>query len=167
MYAVIKTGGKQYRVKAGEQVRFELMAAEVGAPVSFDEVLMIGDDVQVTVVDIRGDKVRLGITAPRQIPVHRREVYEAIQRENRAASGATIEKVVAGIRAMKTAVGLPPEATLRDVADAEMLDRLHDTSDQSGGVNCDYWIKSANRGADAPGGAAPVPPSPLDPTTGV
>jgi carbon storage regulator len=42
---------------------------------------MIGDDVEVTIVDIRGDKVRLGITAPKAIPVHRREVYEAIQRE--------------------------------------------------------------------------------------
>ena len=42
---------------------------------------MIGDDVEVTIVDIRGDKVRLGITAPKTISVHRREVYEAIQRE--------------------------------------------------------------------------------------
>ncbi len=46
-----------------------------------DESIMIGDDVEVTIVDIRGDKVRLGITAPKAIPVHRREVYEAIQRE--------------------------------------------------------------------------------------
>jgi len=42
---------------------------------------MIGDDVEVTIVDVRGDKVRLGITAPKSIPVHRMEVYEAIQRE--------------------------------------------------------------------------------------
>jgi len=46
-----------------------------------DESIMIGDDVEITIVDIRGDKVRLGITAPKTIPVHRREVYEAIQRE--------------------------------------------------------------------------------------
>ncbi len=46
-----------------------------------DESIMIGDDVEITIVDIRGDKVRLGITAPKNIPVHRREVYEAIQRE--------------------------------------------------------------------------------------
>ena len=51
-----------------------------------DETIMIGDDVEVTVVDIRGDKVRLGITAPREISVHRKEVYEAIRRENRAAA---------------------------------------------------------------------------------
>ena len=48
-----------------------------------DESIMIGDDVVVTIVDIRGDKVRLGIDAPADIPVHRQEVYEAIQRENR------------------------------------------------------------------------------------
>lgn len=51
-----------------------------------DETIMIGDDIEVTVVDIRGDKVRLGITAPREISVHRKEVYEAIRRENRAAA---------------------------------------------------------------------------------
>ena len=51
-----------------------------------DESIIIGDNVVVTVVDVRGDKVRLGIQAPREIPVHRREVYEAIQRENRQAA---------------------------------------------------------------------------------
>lgn len=51
-----------------------------------DETIMIGDNIQITVVDIRGDKVRLGIVAPIEIPVHRKEVYEAIQRENRNAA---------------------------------------------------------------------------------
>ena len=51
-----------------------------------DESIMIGDDVVVTIVDIRGDKVRLGIEAPNDIPVHRQEVYEAIKRENRKAN---------------------------------------------------------------------------------
>jgi carbon storage regulator len=46
-----------------------------------DESIMIGDNVEVTIVDVRGDKVRLGISAPKEIPVHRKEVYEAIQRE--------------------------------------------------------------------------------------
>ena len=55
-----------------------------------DETIMIGDDVEITVVDIRGDKVRLGIHAPRTIQVHRKEVYEAIQRENTAAANAPI-----------------------------------------------------------------------------
>ncbi len=51
-----------------------------------DESIMIGDNIVITVVDIRGDKVRLGIDAPTEIPVHRQEVYEAIQRENMRAS---------------------------------------------------------------------------------
>jgi len=51
-----------------------------------DESIMIGDDVVVTIVDIRGDKVRLGIDAPTDIPVHRQEVYEAIKRENQKAA---------------------------------------------------------------------------------
>lgn len=51
-----------------------------------DQSIIIGDNVVVTIVDIRGDKVRLGIDAPSEIPVHRREVYEAIQRENLRAS---------------------------------------------------------------------------------
>jgi carbon storage regulator len=50
-----------------------------------DESIVIGDDVEVTIVDVRGDKVRLGITAPKHISVHRKEVYEAIQREKKAA----------------------------------------------------------------------------------
>jgi carbon storage regulator len=47
-----------------------------------DESIMIGDDIVITIVDIRGDKVRLGIDAPPDVPVHRQEVYEAILREN-------------------------------------------------------------------------------------
>ncbi len=47
-----------------------------------DQTIMIGDNIEITVVDIRGDKVRLGITAPPKIPVHRKEVYDAIQQKN-------------------------------------------------------------------------------------
>jgi len=56
-----------------------------------DESIIIGDDVEITIVDVRGDKVRLGINAPREISVHRKEIYEAIQREKaqqRAAKSA-------------------------------------------------------------------------------
>lgn len=49
-----------------------------------DEVITIGDEVEIAVVDIRGDKVRLGITAPREIPVHRKEVWAALKREREA-----------------------------------------------------------------------------------
>jgi carbon storage regulator len=52
-----------------------------------DESIMIGDEVEITIVDVRGDKVRLGITAPKNIPVHRREIYDAIQREKAQKEG--------------------------------------------------------------------------------
>jgi carbon storage regulator len=46
-----------------------------------DESIMIGDDVEIVIVDIRGDKVRLGINAPRGVSVHRKEIFLAIQKE--------------------------------------------------------------------------------------
>lgn len=46
-----------------------------------DESILIGDNIKVTIVDIRGDKVRLGVTAPPDVTVHREEVYEAIKRQ--------------------------------------------------------------------------------------
>jgi carbon storage regulator len=48
-----------------------------------DEQILIGDDIVITVVEIRGDKVRLGIEAPAHVPVHRSEVYAAITANNR------------------------------------------------------------------------------------
>ncbi len=48
-----------------------------------DESIIIGDDIEIVIVDIRGDKVRLGINAPREISVHRKEIYETIQREKK------------------------------------------------------------------------------------
>lgn len=72
-----------------------------------DETIMIGDDVEITVVDIRGDKVRLGITAPRRIQVHRKEVYDAIKRENERAA----------------------KLSPRDVSDLPDTGAAHDTTD--------------------------------------
>lgn len=46
-----------------------------------DEKIVIGDNISIMVVEIRGDKVRLGIDAPREVSVHRREVYDAIKRK--------------------------------------------------------------------------------------
>ncbi len=46
-----------------------------------DEKIVIGDNISIMIVEIRGDKVRLGIEAPREISVHRREVYDAIKRK--------------------------------------------------------------------------------------
>ncbi len=57
-----------------------------------DESIIIGDNIVITIVDIRGDKVRLGIEAPKEVPVHRQEVYDAIQRENnRGQTGGVTE----------------------------------------------------------------------------
>ena len=50
------------------------------------ESVMIGDDVVITVLDVRGDVVRLGIKAPRSIQVHREEVYKELQRVNRESA---------------------------------------------------------------------------------
>ncbi|MFQ6098664.1 MAG: carbon storage regulator CsrA [Armatimonadota bacterium] len=50
------------------------------------ESIMIGDDVEVCIVSVRGDQVRLGITAPASVTVHRKEVYEAVRAENEAAA---------------------------------------------------------------------------------
>ncbi len=72
-----------------------------------DESIMIGDDVEITIVDVRGDKVRLGIAAPKEIPVHRREIYDAIQRE-KAAKKASAEQ------AEKTAQAEPEKVTEKE-----------------------------------------------------
>ena len=46
-----------------------------------NESIIIGDNIEITIVDVRGEKVRLGIICPKDVSVHRKEVYEAIQRE--------------------------------------------------------------------------------------
>ena len=51
-----------------------------------DESIMIGDEIRVTIVEVRGDQVKIGIDAPRAIPVHREEVYKEILAENRRAA---------------------------------------------------------------------------------
>ena len=61
-----------------------------------DQTVMIGDEIEVTVVDVRGDKVRLGINAPKHVAVHRKEVYEAIRRENQAAARVRPEDLTRG-----------------------------------------------------------------------
>ncbi|MEQ9408169.1 MAG: carbon storage regulator CsrA [Fuerstiella sp.] len=46
-----------------------------------DETIVIGDSIRITIVEVRGDKVRIGIDAPRDVTVHRQEIYDAIKRE--------------------------------------------------------------------------------------
>lgn len=50
-----------------------------------NESIVINDDITIVVVEIRGDKVRLGVEAPKEVPVHRREVFDAIRRNETAA----------------------------------------------------------------------------------
>lgn len=79
-----------------------------------DETIMIGDDVEITVVDVRGDTVRLGIQAPKTVSVHRKEIYDAIQAENIAAARESIpdETAVGGLgQLLKTdGAAIPPSA---------------------------------------------------------
>jgi len=58
-----------------------------------NESIMIGDEVEVSIVEIKGDQVKLGITAPKAVKVHRKEIFEAIQRENIDASRSTMDTV--------------------------------------------------------------------------
>jgi len=53
-----------------------------------NQSIKIGDDIEITVIEVRGDQVRLGVAAPRDVSVHRKEIYLQIQQENRAASSA-------------------------------------------------------------------------------
>ncbi len=69
------------------------------------ESVMIGDDVVVTVLEVRGDSIRIGITAPRDVQVHREEIYAAVLSANQAAASPSGEKVA------KLAAMLPEAAS--------------------------------------------------------
>ena len=104
MYAVIKSGGKQYRVESGKQVRVESLAADVGAAVAFEEVLLVGagDKVKVgaplvsgaqvkaTVVSHgRGDKVKI-------FKLRRRKHYQKTQGHRQSYTELRIDDIVQG-----------------------------------------------------------------------
>jgi carbon storage regulator len=57
------------------------------------ETLIIGDDVTITVLGVKGGQVRIGINAPKDVSVHRQEVYDRIQREKRQGTGSDSEEV--------------------------------------------------------------------------
>jgi large subunit ribosomal protein L21 len=103
MYAVIRTGGKQYRVEQGAQLRVETLAAEVGAPVSFGDVLMVGEgdtvklgtptlqgaQVKATVVGHgRGDKIKI-------FKLRRRKHYQKHQGHRQNFTEIRIDEIVA------------------------------------------------------------------------
>jgi carbon storage regulator len=58
-----------------------------------DQTIIIGDDIEITVVDIRGEKVRLGISAPAHIPVHRKEVYDSIKKSDTDTQGGSVRSL--------------------------------------------------------------------------
>ena len=58
-----------------------------------NESIMIGDEIEVKIVEIRGDAIKLGISAPKRITVHRKEIYLAIQKENIDASKSAVERI--------------------------------------------------------------------------
>jgi carbon storage regulator len=89
-----------------------------------DETIMIGDDIEVTVVDIRGDKVRLGINAPKEIAVHRKEVYDAIRRENRAAAQVKPEDL-SGLNKLPPRPGTKPGAKPTGPGSAQPPEQVH------------------------------------------
>jgi carbon storage regulator len=74
-----------------------------------NEAIMIGDDVEITIVDIKGDKVRLGIKAPLSVPVHRREVYIEIKQANVEAAKVGTE-ALDGMGQFAAMLGKPADA---------------------------------------------------------
>jgi large subunit ribosomal protein L21 len=104
MYAIIKSGGKQYRVSAGEQVRVETLAAEVGAAVSFDEVLMVGagDAVRVGAPLVAGARVKATVVAHGRgdkvkiFKLRRRKHFQKTQGHRQNYTEVRIDDIVAG-----------------------------------------------------------------------
>ena len=71
------------------------------------ERIVIGDDIEITVVAIQGDQVRLGIVAPPSVTVHRKEVYDAIQEQNRQAAEASADALRAALGGPTPGAGAP------------------------------------------------------------
>jgi len=104
MYAVIKTGGKQYRVASGEQVRVESLPADVGAAISFDQVLMVGegDQVRVGAPLVSGAKVQATVLSHGRadkvkiFKLRRRKHYQKSQGHRQSYTEVRIDDIVAG-----------------------------------------------------------------------
>ena len=102
MYAVIQTGGKQYRVKSGEQLKVELLPAEVGAAVSFDQVLMLGegDAARIGAPFVSGAKVKATVVAQgrgekvRIFKMRRRKHYAKTQGHRQSFTEVRIDEIV-------------------------------------------------------------------------
>ena len=104
MYAIIRSGGKQYRVKAGEQVRVEALAAEVGSTVSLEEVLLVGagDGVKVGAPLVSGAKVKATVVSHGRgdkvkiFKLRRRKHYQKTQGHRQSYTELRIDDIVQG-----------------------------------------------------------------------
>ena len=104
MYAVIKSGGKQYRVESGAKLRVERLSADVGAAVSFDEVLLVGDGdgVQVGAPLVSGAQVKATVLAQgrgdkvRIFKLRRRKHYQKSQGHRQSYTEVRIDDIVQG-----------------------------------------------------------------------
>jgi carbon storage regulator len=67
-----------------------------------NQSIMIGDDIEISILSPAGEKVRLGITAPRDIPVYRREIYDEIRRQRLDTGASTREEVNEALRRLST-----------------------------------------------------------------
>jgi carbon storage regulator len=72
-----------------------------------DEKIMIGDDITITVIEIRGDQIRIGVDAPKNVKVFRREVFDAIKAENKAAAESAPVFPEIDFSGMKTEQNMP------------------------------------------------------------
>jgi large subunit ribosomal protein L21 len=102
MYAIIQTGGKQYRVKSGEQIKVELLTADVGAAVSFDQVLMLGEGegIKIGAPFVSGAKVKATVLAQgrgeklRIFKRRRRKHYIKTQGHRQSFTEVRIDEIV-------------------------------------------------------------------------
>lgn len=86
-----------------------------------DQSIYIGDDIVVTIVDVRGDRIRLGIEAPANVPVHRQEIYEAIQRESMEGNASNARANMGGGAAVaQKPVAARPAFDVASAADYEL-----------------------------------------------
>lgn len=65
-----------------------------------NESIMLGNDIEITLLEIKGDQVKIGISAPKSVPIYRKEIYLQIQEENKQAAGQEID-----VQALKSVFG--------------------------------------------------------------
>lgn len=82
-----------------------------------DEVIVVGDNIEITIVDVRGDQVKVGVNAPRSVSIHRKEIYDAIQNENRAAAQSSGMQMGALAEALRKRQAAAPSSSPESVSE--------------------------------------------------